>query len=474
MMRLLPSVISLALGTMCGPEYPREGFWDVQLIGEPVGQCVDRNGRPFEPPERLEVVHSDLFERFTLYRAGGYALSAGRLYGSVDVERRSFNDYGESPKMMEVTTYTCRFFLDRDLSGRFRNRNNMAWTERAAVFAAEQSGSRLVDCTFPLDDPDIGEGEALRRLPADISVLPYDEAKAAWTARFATRDAPCVEERSYSATFFADELPERPPRPGRSPEQYHSSLVRLMAHLPPPGVTDRQFDAERRWLVEGDGFQPKYFKTEGSSYEWTSVPTGPIKVSLEQRMRQQGEEPNPWLPYGPTKTVLAGSMAVTMVHAYGYEDPPREADVALRLDTLPNFPMAEVMDAPLTPDWDFEEQRLTRLVHAHPDAEYAVIDLWMLDDACRPLSSAPTHPGLTPGGFITDLIWPMGQPIVIGVDAGADGTIDHCFRLPARVLDGDGGPIVAFRRMWRYDDDRHIPAAIVIPYQDPWLVAPSE
>jgi hypothetical protein len=460
--------------TMCSAPLPTEGIWEVEVTEPPVGACTDRLGVPFNTPRYLAIEHATSFDGISMFSTGEHVMKSGRLYARAGFDGRSFTDRDELPWMVSEPSRFCSYHLKRMLSGRLRNRDTVEWSETAMWFSGHRTPSGDYEpCIFPLDDPTLGDSAHRERIPGDIYRMPYDEAKAAWAERFPLREDPCIEERSYRATYFADELPPRPPRPRNAPNDPGRGYLILLEHLPPATVTDQQWDYRRRWSIEIEDQEPRTFWVE-RGYQSAVVPSGPVRVSLEQQGRSTGDEPPPWVPYGPQQTLLVGHNATGVVAAIGYREPPREQDLPLGFYLLRDFPMAASFMTSIPAPWDPDEPLYTRFIHSHPDGEYAVIDLWTLDDGCRPVASPPSHRGLSPGDYITDLVWPMGQPVVLGVDAGSDGTIDHCFRLPPREPDYDGGPIASFRRMWDLAADEGVPASIEIPWQNPWFVRPSD
>jgi hypothetical protein len=463
--------------TMCFVPLPTEGIWEVEVTAPPVGSCTDRRGVPFDTPPYLAFEHRTPFDGISMYWAAGHVMTAGRLYARTEVDGRDFSDTGERPWLVFNPGRFCSYHLKRVLSGRQRNRNTIEWSETAMWFSGHRDvWGNYEPCMFPLDDPTISEDTRLARLPDDLHDMPYDEAKAAWEARFPHHEDPCIEERSYRATYFAEELPPRPPRPRNAPVQTFGGHVVFLSHVAPPTTTDGLWDYNLRWSVTHEGDTTITSWALGrDNWADASVRAGPVHVTLERKLLHTGNADEPWEPVGPTRTVFVGERGVATLLALGHAQPAREGDRPLSIEFLPDFPNLLGPWQSYTQDWwPYDEPLRTRFVHAHPDAEYETIDLWYLDDACRPLRSPPSHRGLEPGDYLTDLLWPVDQPVVLGIDAAADGTIDHCFRLPPRVQFEEGGPIVSFRRVWDFDADTERPIAIVAPDQSPRIIIPSD
>jgi hypothetical protein len=462
--------------TMCFAPLPTEGIWEVEVTAPPVGSCTDRRGVPFDTPRYLAFEHRTPFDGISMYSTWEHVMTAGRFYARTEFDGRNFTDTGERPVLVFNPGRFCSYHLKRVLSGRQRNRNTIEWSETAMWFSGHRDvWGNYEPCMFPLDDPTISEDTRLARLPDDLHDMPYDEAKAGWEARFPHHEDPCIEERSYRATYFAEELPPRPPRPRDAPVQTFQGGIFLLSSVPPPTTTDGLWDYSLRWSITQEGREPEFVQAlSRDGVGFTSVDSLPTRVGLERRLRNTGNEDEPWVPVGPQRTVFVGQHNLTTLHALGMLDPIHDGDLPLRIDLLPDFPHQSFgWERYPGAWWPDDEPLRTRFLHAHPDADYAVIDLWYLDDACRPVRSPPSHRGLEPGDYLTDLMWPVNQPVVLGVDAGANGTIDHCFRLPTREQDY-GGPIVSFRRVWEPYKSREEPVAMVAPHVPPEIIVPSD
>jgi hypothetical protein len=70
-------------------------------------------------------------------------------------------------------------------------------------------------------------------------------------------------------------------------------------------------------LIEVEEPEPRAINVAYDTRTATVKP-GPVRVSLEQQRRFTGDEPHPWVPYGPKQTILVGRNTVGVVAAMGY------------------------------------------------------------------------------------------------------------------------------------------------------------
>ncbi|HCH64182.1 MAG TPA: hypothetical protein DFR83_15365, partial [Deltaproteobacteria bacterium] len=79
-----------------------------------------------------------------------------------------------------------------------------------------------------------------------------------------------------------------------------------------------------------------------------------------------------------------------------------------------------------TSDLEAGKVRVT-VVHAAAAAAFSPVDVWVVDDGCAPDSPLLTDFNFGDNGSV-DL---DGTAVNVGLDAGQDGTVDACFKIPA-------------------------------------------
>lgn len=459
------SIVACLLALGCAPE-PLEGYWEVEVLDDTGDTCLRPTGAAFEAMSLMKLELGTLPGRFELrHRRGEASVRRGGYYGAVQADGRDFESTSSSYFwMFDYNIRGCTLSLSRDMSGRINSSSELEWVDTTSIIGRTTQDGRPVPCTFPHDNPDLSPNEVHRALPNDLRDLPPEQARPLWERRYPHPEDPCVEQRTLRATFFAEELPEPPPRPRDAPPQDTRAGLALFANIPPVPIGDDDFIYSWQWKITPQDGTPFYQDLRSPDpYAYVEFPAGAVTVTLVRR-RPGASTEDPWEPFGPTKTIVVGQRIYTAVHALGYPDPPNAGDLAMRLDHLPDLPLVDLPWAsPSGPFWDYDEPVLVRFLHGHADAAYRTVDLWTLDEQCRPVGGAPAHAGLRPGDYLSDLVWPAGERIVLGVDAGSDGTIDHCFRLPEREFTGAGGPIVTLRSGWGEFSNTFAPVVLRFP-----------